>query len=144
MKVSKIATALSFALAFTACSEQQIQKKPTTENTKPVTQHSHSHEKKHGAKTDENKNSSDEFQWIADRFADIRVLRYQVPGFEELPLETKELLFYLYKAALSGRDMTWDQNFKYNLTIRHTIEAIMNEYSGNRNTEEFKKFIECC
>jgi len=142
MKMSKIAAALSFALALSACSEQQVQEKPTIEKEKSTAQHSHSHSKSHDEKSDAHKKSSGEFQWIADRFADVRVLRYQVPGFEELPLETKELLFYLYKAALSGRDMTWDQNFKYNLTIRHTIEAIISEYSGDRNTEEFKKFVE--
>jgi len=142
MKISKIAAALSFALALTACSEQQVPEKPAEAKAKHAEQHSHSHDKNHDQKPEADKNASDDFQWIADRFADVRVLRYQVPGFEALPLETKELLFYLYKAALSGRDMTWDQNFKYNLTIRHTIEAIISEYSGDRNTEEFKKFVE--
>ncbi|SFC87998.1 dipeptidyl-peptidase 3 family protein [Pseudoalteromonas denitrificans] len=140
MKFSKIAAALSFALALGACSEQETTKNSATEQAKSAHEHGHSHATS-ADKPKDSASKSEEFQWIAERFADIRVLRYQVPGFEELPLETKELLFYLYKAALSGRDITWDQNYKYNLTIRHTLEAINADYSGDRNTEEFKKFI---
>ena len=82
------------------------------------------------------------FKWQTESFADIRILRYQVPGFETLPLATKELLFYLYKAALSGRDIIWDQNYKFNLIIRRTLEAVVNDYSGDRSTDEFVKFTE--
>lgn len=139
MKFTKIAVALSAALIVSACSEQEAKVAPqqaAKETQKQVTksseQNSHSVENK----------SDDSFKWQAERFADIRILRYQVPGFEELPLETKELLFYLYKAALSGRDMTWDQNYKFNLIIRQTLEAVIRDYSGDRSTEEFQKFNE--
>lgn len=66
-----------------------------------------------------------DFKWIADRFADVQVLRYQVPGFEALSLQQKQLLYYLSQAALSGRDITYDQKFAGNLAIRRTFEAIL-------------------
>jgi len=128
---SKLALAIGFALTLSACAEKQN----TTTEVKLNTSETIAHQVKNDSKLSE-------FNWIAERFADIRVLRYQVPGFNELPLETKELLYYLYEAALSGRDITWDQNYKYNLTIRHTLEAINSNYQGDRTTEEFAKFIE--
>lgn len=132
MKISKISTALAIALAITACSEKQ-----TEVNKKESALHTATSQEK-----EQTVNGNKDFQWQVDRFADIRVLRYQVPGFEELPLQTKELLFYLYKAALSGRDITWDHNYKYNLTIRQTLESIITDYVGDRTTDEFRKFSE--
>ena len=84
---------------------------------------------------------TDNFEYIADQFADLRVLRYQVPGFEKLDAQQKEMLYYLYEAALSGRDIIYDQNFKHNLRIRRTLDAIVENYAGDRNSEEFKKFM---
>ena len=84
--------------------------------------------------------STPAFQFQAEQFADLRVLRYQVPGFEELSLQQKTLIYYLYEAALCGRDILWDQNYKYNLTVRKTIETIYDSYNGDRASEEFKKF----
>ncbi|MES2624049.1 MAG: dihydrofolate reductase [Pseudomonadota bacterium] len=81
------------------------------------------------------------FQYEADRFADIRILRYQIPGFEELTLQQKKLLFFLSQAGMSGRDMMWDQNFKHNLRIRRTIEEIVRHYPGERSTPEFTAFM---
>ena len=133
MKLTKITAALTLAFAMAGCTEQSTDKYSEAEKQKSELVESHSQQ---------NKTEEASFKWQADRFADIRVLRYQVPGFEELALETKELLFYLYKAALSGRDMTWDQNYKYNLTVRHTLEAIIADYSGDKTTDEFAKFIE--
>lgn len=66
------------------------------------------------------------FVYQTEQFADVRILRYQITGFDELNPQQKELLYYLYQAALSGRDIIWDQNNKHNLTIRRTIEAILN------------------
>ncbi|MGV3639259.1 MAG: dipeptidyl-peptidase 3 family protein [Adhaeribacter sp.] len=83
----------------------------------------------------------DTFQYITDQFADLRIQRYQVPGFEELTPKQKELLYYLYEAALSGRDMIYDQNFKHNLRVRRTLEGIVANYTGDRNSEEYKKFL---
>ena len=77
---------------------------------------------------------------IVDRFADIEVLRYTVPGFEELPLNKKLFIYYLTEAALAGRDILWDQNGKYNLTLRQIAEGIYRNYTGDRNDKNFKAF----
>lgn len=81
----------------------------------------------------------DDFKYISETFADLRVLRYRVPDFEKLDLKTKTLLYYLYEAALSGRDIYYDQNYKYNLVIRKTLEAIMSTESHDSQSEDFKK-----
>jgi dipeptidyl-peptidase-3 len=83
----------------------------------------------------------EEFQFSVEQFADLRVLRYQVPDFANLPVQTKELLFYLYQAALCGRDITWDQNYKYNLTVRRTLEAIVSNPKNDTKNPEFEKFM---
>jgi dipeptidyl-peptidase III len=83
----------------------------------------------------------EEFQFASEQFADLRVLRYRVPEFDILPAPTKELLFYLYQAALCGRDITWDQNYKYNLTVRRTLEAIVSNPKNDTANAEFKKFM---
>ncbi len=82
-----------------------------------------------------------EFNYVNDRFADIEVLRYKVPGFEELSLNQKQLIYYLNEAALWGRDILWDQNCKYNLPIRYMLEDVYNNYKGDRKTDkEYKAF----
>ena len=81
------------------------------------------------------------FQFKTEQFADLYIARYQVPGFDELPLKQKRLIYYLYQAALSGRDIYYDQNYKYNLLVRRTLEAIVNGYTGDRDTEDFEKFL---
>ena len=68
---------------------------------------------------------SDDFRVLTEQFADVKVLRYRVPGFEDLSLQQKRFAYYLYQAALSGRDITWDQHFAGNLRIRKTLEAIL-------------------
>ncbi|RUA30762.1 MAG: dihydrofolate reductase, partial [Bacteroidetes bacterium] len=82
-----------------------------------------------------------EFKYQTEQFADIRILRYQVKDFEALPIERKEQLYYLYKAALYGRDIIYDQNYKHNIRIRKTLENIVKTYAGNRDTEDFAKFM---
>ena len=81
---------------------------------------------------------TEEFKWVVDTFDDIKVLQYKVPGFENLSLDQKKLIYYLNQAALSGRDIIFDQNFKYNLPIRRTLEAIYTNYRGDRTTAEWK------
>ena len=81
-----------------------------------------------------------EFNYNVDRFADIEVLRYKVPGFENLSLEQKKLVYYLNEAALQGRDILFDQNGKYNLAIRQTLEAVYKNYTGDKESAEFKAF----
>ncbi len=80
------------------------------------------------------------FNYHVDSFADIEVLRYEVPEFKDLSLNQKKMLYYLSQAAQAGRDITWDQNGKYNLKIRHLLESIYNNYDGDRNSAEFKAF----
>lgn len=82
-----------------------------------------------------------EFEYEADRFADIRMLRYQVPGFSDLSNQQRELLYYLSQAALSGRDIMYDQNYKHNLRIRRTIEEVLKNYDGDRESESFANFL---
>ncbi|MBL0053405.1 MAG: dihydrofolate reductase [Bacteroidetes bacterium] len=77
---------------------------------------------------------------MADHFADIQVLRYGIPGWNELTPKQKELGYYLYMAGRSGRDIFFDQKYKYNLTIRKALEAILNNYKGDTNGDEWKNF----
>ena len=88
--------------------------------------------------TVEQEQTSEQIPWILDKFDDIKVLRYEVPGFENLPLNQKELIYYLAQATKCGRDILFDQNFKYNLTIRRTLESIYTKYEGDRTSVEFK------
>lgn len=83
----------------------------------------------------------DDFKYQTEQFADLRILRYRVPDFEKLTAKQKELIYYLYEAGLSGRDIIYDQNYKHNLAIRRTLEAIVNNYPGDRSTQEFEKFM---
>lgn len=82
-----------------------------------------------------------EFEYQIDRFDDIKILRYQIPDFENLDLRQKKLLYYLSEAAKCGRDITFDQNFKHNLFVRRTLDAIVTTYHGNKSTEDFEKFM---
>lgn len=81
-----------------------------------------------------------DFDYLVDRFADIQVLRYKVPGFEKLSLDQKRLIYYLTEAAIAGRDILWDQNGKYNLQLRNLLEDIYTSYKGNRNSSDFLAF----
>jgi dipeptidyl-peptidase-3 len=81
------------------------------------------------------------FKWQVDQFADIRILRYQVPGFEELTPKQKELIYYLSEAALWGRDIIFDQNYRHNLKVRKTLDAIVEGYQGDRSTPDWEKFM---
>ncbi|MFY8033361.1 MAG: dipeptidyl-peptidase 3 family protein, partial [Flexibacteraceae bacterium] len=83
----------------------------------------------------------DNFEHLADRFADLQVLKYKIDGFETLTPKQKELCYYLYQAALSGRDMIWDQNYKHNLRVRKTLEAIISSYKGDKKSDQYQQFI---
>lgn len=86
-------------------------------------------------------NAKDTFNYIADRFADIQVLRYQIPGFEELTLPQKQLAFYLYMTGLSGRDIYCDQKYRHNLRIRKTLETILTTYNGDTTSGDYHEFL---
>jgi dipeptidyl-peptidase-3 len=84
----------------------------------------------------------EKFEYVADQFADLRILRYRVQNFDKLPLQSKTLLYYLYEAALSGRDIIYDQNYKYNLAVRKTLEAIVSSYKQTEVADpDYEKFL---
>ena len=83
--------------------------------------------------------TEEQFNYVAEQFADLRVLRYQVKGFEQLSLQNKTLLYYLYEAALCGRDINYDQNYKHNLLIRKTLEVLLATESHDSGSDDFKK-----
>lgn len=85
-------------------------------------------------------NGGEPFDYVVDRFADIEVLRYPVPDFESLTLDQKRLVYYLTEAALWGRDILWDQNYKYNLAIRDMLEGVYKNYKGDRSDAQYKAF----
>ena len=81
----------------------------------------------------------EDFNYSVDKFADIEILRYRIPDFEKLSLKQKELIYYLNQAALEGYDILYDQNNKYNLCVRRTLEAVYVNYRGDRKSDEFTK-----
>lgn len=87
--------------------------------------------------TKASKEAQEEFNYSVEQFADLQVLRYRVPGFEELSLKQKELIYYLSEAALQGRDILFDQNGRYNLLIRRTLEAVYENYQGDKKAADF-------
>ncbi|MBR0239896.1 MAG: dihydrofolate reductase [Bacteroidales bacterium] len=85
---------------------------------------------------------NEQFKYTIDQFADLKVMRYKIPGWESLSLKQKTYVYYLAEAAKYGRDITWDQYCKWNLPVRHAIEAVLNGYEGDRNCENFGLFVE--
>ena len=83
-----------------------------------------------------------DFKYTVDQFADVKVIRYQVPGWEDLTLQQKEYAYHLSEAAKWGRDILWDQNCRYNLQLRHAVENILNNYQGDRKCDDFQQFTE--
>ncbi|WP_310993858.1 dipeptidyl-peptidase 3 family protein [Aequorivita marina] len=81
-----------------------------------------------------------DFDYNVEQFSDIRILRYQIPGWEQLTLKEQKLVYYLTQAGLVGRDIIWDQNYRHNLTIRKALENIYTNYEGDKATEDWKNF----
>lgn len=90
-----------------------------------------------GQKVENRASGKEDFNYVVDQFADLQILRYQVPGFESLSLKQKQLLYHLSEAALMGRDILADQNCRYNLPVRRTLEAIYAGYKGDRKDPQF-------
>ncbi|RLD27187.1 MAG: dihydrofolate reductase [Bacteroidetes bacterium] len=88
-----------------------------------------------------NLSSSEDLPYVLEQFADIKVLRYQIPGWKNLTLKEQKLVYYLTQAGLSGRDIMWDQNYKYNLKIRTALENVYTNYKGDKSTENWKSFV---
>ena len=82
-----------------------------------------------------------DFKYLVEEFADLRIMRYQIPEWENLTFQQKQYLYYLGEAAKSGRDILFDQNYRHNLVVRKTLETILNSYHGNRECEEFQRFV---
>lgn len=87
------------------------------------------------------KQQEDTFKYLVDEFADIKIIRYRIPGWEDLTLQQKSFIYYMGEAAKSGRDIFWDQNFKYNLDVRKCLETVLETYTGDRDTPEFHQFL---
>ena len=86
------------------------------------------------------KAKNDDFKYLVDEFADLKIMRYQVPGWNGLTLQQKEYVYHLAEAAKYGRDIIWMQNCKENLEVRKVLENILENYTGDRTTEEFAQF----
>lgn len=117
----KVTYVLSFALAFAvlvSCNEDK--KEPVLEVTEVKEE-----------KT---------FDYNVEQFADIKILRYQIPGWDNLTLKEQKLVYYLTQAGLAGRDIIWDQNYRHNLKIRKALETVYANYSGDKTSEEWKAF----
>jgi len=117
MKKTILIAMTGFSMLFAGCGGQNSTGKQTEPDTVPA-----------------------DFKYEVDEFADLQILRYYVPGFNNLTLEQKELVYYLSMAALEGRDILFDQNNKYNLAIRRTLEAIYENYEGDKNSNDYKEF----
>ncbi|MFK8038286.1 MAG: dihydrofolate reductase [Crocinitomicaceae bacterium] len=85
--------------------------------------------------------TDESFDVNVENFSDIQVLRYKINGFNRLTLEQKKLVYYLYEAGLSGRDIIWDQNYRYNLAIRTACESIIENYDGDKSSEDWANFM---
>jgi dipeptidyl-peptidase-3 len=92
--------------------------------------------------TEVTKSAITDFDYTVEQFADIKVLRYQIHGFDALTLKEQKLVYYLTQAGLSGRDMMWDQNYRYNLTIRKALENVYITYAGDKTTNDWSNFEE--
>ncbi|MBT8253244.1 MAG: dipeptidyl peptidase 3, partial [Bacteroidia bacterium] len=84
--------------------------------------------------------SQDDFPYLLEQFADLKILRYQIPGWEDLSLKEQKLVYYLTQAGLSGRDIMWDQNYRHNLKIRNALESVYMNYEGDRSAEDWNAF----
>ena len=93
-----------------------------------------------GSKDIQEVSQETEFNYNVEQFADIKVLRYQIPGWEDLTLKEQKLVYFLTQAGMSGRDIIWDQNYRHNLKIRNALEAVYTKFEGDKSTEDWKAF----
>ena len=84
--------------------------------------------------------ADEDFPYLIEQFADLKILRYQIPGWEGLTLKEQKLVYYLTQAGLSGRDIIWDQNYRHNLKIRNALENVYSTYEGDKTSEDWKAF----
>lgn len=134
MKSGKLLKSLLFQTLIIASYSCPVYAQTASTNKKPTKT----------ATSSKTKQPAKAFDVEAEAFADIQVLRYQVPGFNQLPLKQKQLAYYLSEAALAGRDIIYDQKSKYGLMLRKTLEAAYTTYKGNKTTNDWKGFEEYC
>jgi dipeptidyl-peptidase-3 len=115
-------------------SSQEIKQEQVGENSKYS-------QKAKSSSTPDQITDSDDFQYFSEQFADLRIIRYRIPGWGDLTLKQKELVFYLTQAGYSGRDIIWDQNYRHNLEIRHALESIVLNYRGDQNSQDWENFM---
>jgi dipeptidyl-peptidase III len=127
--LARLAVPTSLVLALSACP-----KPDTSETETPVATSN--------APREEASSPIQGFEVQAEQFGDVRVLRYQVPGFSELPLQQKKLVYYLYQAALSGRDIVWDQHYRNNLLVRRTLEALVRQHGDDRADTQVLRLLD--
>ena len=120
MKKKYLIGMLLAAMIIISCADQKKKPEPSTEKNKVE--------------------KSVNFNYNVEQFADIKVLRYQISGWENLTLKEQKLAYYLTQAGLSGRDIIWDQNYRHNLTIRKALENVYNTYEGDKTSENWKSF----
>jgi dipeptidyl-peptidase-3 len=87
------------------------------------------------------KKTQEPFKYLVDEFADIKIIRFQIPGWDSLSLQQKEYIYHLSEAVKCGRDIFWDQNSKYGLKVRRIIESILDNYKGDKESDDYKEFI---
>lgn len=124
MKTKTFVAAALAAVLMSSCATEQAAESPK-EETKEM-----------------NAEKATDFEWVVEDFADLRVLRYQIPGWDQLTLKQQEYVYYLTQAGYEGRDIIWDQNYRHNLTIRKAIESIVANYEGDKTSPDWNKFME--
>ncbi len=98
------------------------------------------HDRSKETKEETNVKETTAFNHVVEQFADIKILRYQIPGWKNLSLKEQKLVYYLTQAGLSGRDIMWDQNYRHNLKIRNALETVYSNYSGDKSTDDWRAF----
>ncbi len=120
MKLNKILFFIAITISVMACKKDPNVKDQISEEEQEVVE--------------------EKFDYVVEQFADLKILRYQIPGWDNLTLKEQKLVYYLTQAGLSGRDIMWDQNYRHNLTIRAALEKVYTSYDGNKNSEDWKAF----
>ena len=82
-----------------------------------------------------------DFEYLAEQFADLKLIRYRIPGFDRLTTDQKALVYYLTQAGLAGRDIMYDQNYRHNLEIRKALENVVRNYDGDKNAADWENFM---
>ncbi|MBE9491086.1 MAG: dihydrofolate reductase, partial [Bacteroidetes bacterium] len=120
MKIKFLLGMLLFSFLIISCKEENKVAEPTTENIEAV--------------------ATDTFNYKVEQFSDIKILRYQISGWDDLTLKEQKLVYYLTQAGMSGRDITWDQNYRHNLTIRKALENVYNTFEGDKTSKDWENF----